>query len=523
MSFAAVAARQLDNPAPEATSITVTKPSGLATGDLWIIAVVRRGNDAAFTWPAGFTELAALADVTGGKTRLEVRSRVCDGSETNITVSLVINSQWKAMGWRITGYAGTPVATIATGDSTNANPPNLGPSWGAADTLWLAVMGIDGFPTISAAPANYGQFNQNSFVGTTSWCRIATGERELNAASENPGTFTSDTEQWVAATIAIQPSGVTGLGAAAALETGLAHQASVRTLLTVADGVAAPTAPEQAAAAITGLSQLQLEELPLSVVETAALVIAAPTFASVLTRQLDNPPEATTTIEVTKPAGLAAGDLWVIAVTRRGQTSAFTWPVGFTAITSAQDVTSGLIRLEVRARICDGSETNITVTNANGSSQWKAYSWRVRGYVGLPEGAAVTGDSTNANPPNLIPSWGDADTVWLAVAAWDGFPAISAWPTNYTNTFQNGFVGTTSWTRLAGGERALHGSAENPGSFTSDPEQWCAATIAIRPSADLLATMTSTDPLALQLGDERQVLAVLGEVGVRRLSLAGVV
>jgi hypothetical protein len=100
----------------------------------------------------------------------------------------------------------------ATG-STAPNPPSLTPSWGAADTLWLAVTGwSEGTITASAFPTNYTNTGQNGTgVAGSEGVSIGWGFRELNAASEDPGTFTlGSAANWVAFTIAIRPAATTG-------------------------------------------------------------------------------------------------------------------------------------------------------------------------------------------------------------------------------------------------------------------------------------------------------------------------
>jgi PKD repeat protein len=98
-----------------------------------------------------------------------------------------------------------PEAATVTGSSQNPNPPNLAPSWGAGDTLWFAACGYDqGQRTVTAYPANYTN-GQNDRSNNNQGCGVGTAIRQLNAASENPGTFTlSAAEQWIAATVAIQ-------------------------------------------------------------------------------------------------------------------------------------------------------------------------------------------------------------------------------------------------------------------------------------------------------------------------------
>lgn len=98
------------------------------------------------------------------------------------------------------------IGTAATGASTLPNPPTLTPSWGAADTLWLVVAGASGAVTASAYPTNYTDGNDDATSSGTA-ASIASARRALNAATEDPGTFTiSASTNWVAQTLAVRPA-----------------------------------------------------------------------------------------------------------------------------------------------------------------------------------------------------------------------------------------------------------------------------------------------------------------------------
>ncbi|MCI0553514.1 MAG: BNR repeat-containing protein, partial [Anaerolineae bacterium] len=102
-------------------------------------------------------------------------------------------------------------ATAATGTSTTPNPPNLDPSaWGTEDTLWLAIVGWDdGTTGMDSIPTAYATPNGQTRVNFASdGCGVSMGTRELNATSEDPGTFLLDvvSEAWIAQTVAIRPA-----------------------------------------------------------------------------------------------------------------------------------------------------------------------------------------------------------------------------------------------------------------------------------------------------------------------------
>jgi len=112
--------------------------------------------------------------------------------------------------YRITNRSGNPEAgTVTTGQTNTPDPPSLAPTWGAKDTLWFAL-GI--YPSMDASsyPTNYGDEREDYLVDDVEpdlrYFRVASARRELNAESENPGTFRiSGFGRWIANTIAIEP------------------------------------------------------------------------------------------------------------------------------------------------------------------------------------------------------------------------------------------------------------------------------------------------------------------------------
>jgi hypothetical protein len=92
----------------------------------------------------------------------------------------------------------------ANGSSTNSNPPLHTPPNGAKDYLWIATRSGDSTVQATAAPTNYTDLETQA--GATNSAATAIAIRFLNAASEDPETFTSASEQWVSWTLAIEPA-----------------------------------------------------------------------------------------------------------------------------------------------------------------------------------------------------------------------------------------------------------------------------------------------------------------------------
>lgn len=196
------------------TSMPVTLPATINSGDL-LIALVEVRNSGTWTKPTGWSDISTLSQLGGGSVgRLNGFYKISDGTEAGTTptwtASTGTTAVWQSI--RVTSWHGTtpPEAATASGDATNANPPSLTPSWGADDDLWIAVAGnaATGDTTgFTAAPTNYGSLQSNGASSGGSTANIATGTRQLNATSEDPGTFTPSSNRfWTAATIAVRPA-----------------------------------------------------------------------------------------------------------------------------------------------------------------------------------------------------------------------------------------------------------------------------------------------------------------------------
>lgn len=174
---------------------TFTYPSGVQSGDL-IIALL--GVDDNFRiqsgGPSGFTSLTSVLGAGAGEGKAWYRF-ASGGESGNFSFALPGG-----------GVQGGGTATVRISNTTTApqvataggaNPPSLTPSWGSADTLWLAGL-IQRFGSITGYPSGY------SGAGTDS---AALAWRVNRAASEDPGAFsTSGSDGNACMTIAVYPS-----------------------------------------------------------------------------------------------------------------------------------------------------------------------------------------------------------------------------------------------------------------------------------------------------------------------------
>jgi hypothetical protein len=199
--YPSVAATNGGTTSPSTYNHTVNLPSGIASGNL-LIALFGTTSAATPTFPAGWSQLFFTSNT------FSAWYKIANGTEgASITVTTSSSVQSAHITYRITGYSGTPeVGTSATGSSANPDPPNLSPSWGAANTLWIACEGITGPYTVSSYPTNYSSGLNYYFGGGGP--SVGAAQRNLNASSENPGTFTlGSSSTWVANTIAVAPIG----------------------------------------------------------------------------------------------------------------------------------------------------------------------------------------------------------------------------------------------------------------------------------------------------------------------------
>jgi len=196
------------------TTATRTFPnlSGLTrnSGDLLIAICVAyqtsTGTNAAFSgWSAGWTEFHDSATAT--TMAVGMAYKWSDGTETG-TISVTQAAT-------ITGYASMMILSISNAHATTppeagsrasgtgaADPAVFDPAgWAAEDTLWIAVAGngetsaAGAWGGLTAAPTNYSNYVDTaaSDTSTVGECEAAVAFRQLNASSEDVGTFTGDT------------------------------------------------------------------------------------------------------------------------------------------------------------------------------------------------------------------------------------------------------------------------------------------------------------------------------------------
>ncbi|HNR55182.1 MAG TPA: hypothetical protein PKJ19_08455, partial [Flavobacteriales bacterium] len=189
------------------TTHTVSLPTGIQNGDLLLVFWVDANTASTVSLPGGWT---GLYDMVGTANQRRVAAyRVADGSEgstVNFTTSAAERSAHTAYRIAKGSYTGVPTAgTTISNISTTIDPPSNTSGFGNVPTLWIAAAHISGIAS-STAPASYGDLLEGYTGSTgTDHARMATSLRELQAASEDPGTIALGSSQtWGANTVAIQ-------------------------------------------------------------------------------------------------------------------------------------------------------------------------------------------------------------------------------------------------------------------------------------------------------------------------------
>lgn len=250
----------------------------------------------------------------------------------------------------------------------------------------------------------------------------------------------------------------------------------------------------------------------------AVFLLASPAWAAFPVVQASNTSvqnSSTTSHTVALPASIAAGELLVGIVTvQRSSTtttlnSFITIPTGWTALCgSVGPSTDGVDDVVTRifAKIATGSEgASVTVTTASrvGTHQThriSGHSVSINGGItGLECGTPATGETQDPDPPTLTPSWGAADTLWMAIGSKEGgLTATPAAPTNFgTVVHATNDSAATSRTSTTSATRSFNTTVQDPSviDYSDGGSSWIGFTIAVQPAA---ATRRPLAPLIFQ-------------------------
>lgn len=164
------------------TSHVITLPSGITAGDLLLIVLAYDGTPTVSIASGSGWTILGQQNASGAGSAI-VYKVAAGGDTLSIGTSASEAVAWIA--YRISGAAG-----VSGSSANNNDPPEHTPPGGAQNYLWIASQQEDGILASSAPPTNYSDLHQESNnVGSTARVSISTAQRELNAASENPGAF----------------------------------------------------------------------------------------------------------------------------------------------------------------------------------------------------------------------------------------------------------------------------------------------------------------------------------------------
>ena len=215
MAFPNIASySQSDSVFSTVSSFACVMPSGIQAGDLLItligadqnrtVSVNTAVSGSNWTIQSQGSPEAPNNTVTGA-----IITKTADGSGSdaltiNLDVADVLNTYViRVAKENIAGANSVYVSSPFGAFSANANPPNLIPTPGAKDYLWIVAVVHDAQVVATEAPTNFINLVTDSAPGSGG-CSWSWATRELNASSLDPGTFTSNVEQYVAFTIAVE-------------------------------------------------------------------------------------------------------------------------------------------------------------------------------------------------------------------------------------------------------------------------------------------------------------------------------
>jgi hypothetical protein len=203
-------------------------PADVSVGDLVLWLFVFQGTPTV-TWPSSVSNMTAPS-VLGtwsfaGTTVVSIAYTQVTATASSYSFSVTTNATATsaAQAYHIRGWQDVYVSSMATGNSTTPDPPALTPAGGQADYLWIPVGAWQAESATPSGPANYTDLIWVTSADTNNPRRvIATARRFLNAATENPGPFSTGGttgRNWGAVTLAVRGSSGTILTIAPATTT----------------------------------------------------------------------------------------------------------------------------------------------------------------------------------------------------------------------------------------------------------------------------------------------------------------
>lgn len=196
---------------PADTVVPVQMPAVVNAGDRLIVLFSIVGSSGSWTlsgWSQFFTGVGGASVITA-----RGHTKIATGTEGGTIVNFTMSSSRivAAACIRIPAGLHDPAqlpesSGVNQNNSSSQNPPNLTPSWGTANNIWIPVShAIDAY-AVTGYPYPSGNFNQRTEPGVSSRAQIATCYTQQSAASLDPGAFTyANNVTGYAVTIAVKP------------------------------------------------------------------------------------------------------------------------------------------------------------------------------------------------------------------------------------------------------------------------------------------------------------------------------
>ena len=223
MAFPTVQSRTETAVHPQSTTHDISMPATVDAGDLLLMFVAIFDPDSGtptFTTPTGWTSIFDVANASN-RSRHALFGKDADGTEDSTTVNVATNVTcvMAAVVYRITDWGGTLGSHVeassspSTGNSSSPDPPAVTPTGGADDYLWIPSIGAyDDNISATSAPTDYTNLiDVLTGGGGNQSAQVYTAERQLNASTENPGTFSiSSNESYAGMTTVVHPAAAGG-------------------------------------------------------------------------------------------------------------------------------------------------------------------------------------------------------------------------------------------------------------------------------------------------------------------------
>lgn len=191
------------------TTHAIALPSGISAGELLLVCAAVNDNPAVSinTGASGSNWNALGTTVQGTSMSTAFFWKIAEGGDV-LTLTLSAAKRVSTSTYRISGASSVSRTAGAFGVATTSpDPLEHIPAGGLAKYLWLAFLATNTNPNVTAFPADY--INTHSFASpnSTGGASYAVCERELEAASEDPGPFTiSVGAVGVRATLSVAPA-----------------------------------------------------------------------------------------------------------------------------------------------------------------------------------------------------------------------------------------------------------------------------------------------------------------------------